>query len=379
YPNKRPRLDFNNIPLDLNQPLTPLLKTDGLSWDYQESPKLEEELRVHVQDLYSVFKKNRRDKSNTLIFFMVSGAGCGKSRNATEIPKTLCKIFVNDLELRPRLEDALIFAITFENGTKSTCLPKLMQICANQKNVALKELTVILIVDGLQTTLINENDATLVRPFHQMVADSHQKELQSNDGDLTIPPGCQFWQHFEHFIASFHVLKSNVFETDEEIKLQDIHADAKHHFGTATIRNVLLSLKKAIWQESTKSSAYSTNKMVTCKRGDNQINFNLENASACIINGSSASFGDSFCLVHFANSPQLYIESHQTKCLKSQTVSQQVFNEEYEKASDKDDIFLLYTCGSSNVTRLSPLSAIVDCDCWKLYFGPFAEKAFLLV
>ena len=46
YPNKRPRLDFNNIPLDLERPPTPLLNPDGLSWDYQESPKLEEELRV---------------------------------------------------------------------------------------------------------------------------------------------------------------------------------------------------------------------------------------------------------------------------------------------------------------------------------------------
>ena len=40
----------------------------------------------------------------------------------------------------------------------------------------------------------------------------YYSELQGNDGDPTIPPGCQFWQHFEHFIASFRVLKSNVFE-----------------------------------------------------------------------------------------------------------------------------------------------------------------------
>jgi hypothetical protein len=79
---------------------------------------LEKELKEHVQGLYSVFKENKRDKSNTPIFFMVSGAGCGKSRNAIEIPKILHKIFVNDLELRPCLEDALTFAITFENDTK---------------------------------------------------------------------------------------------------------------------------------------------------------------------------------------------------------------------------------------------------------------------
>jgi hypothetical protein len=79
---------------------------------------LEEELRVHVQELYRTFKKDKRDKTNTPVFFMASGAGCGKSRNATEIPKILRRIFVNDLELKFRLEDALIFAITFENGTR---------------------------------------------------------------------------------------------------------------------------------------------------------------------------------------------------------------------------------------------------------------------
>ncbi|CAI2165987.1 14607_t:CDS:2, partial [Funneliformis geosporum] len=43
--------------------------------------------------------------------FMVSGAGCGKSRNATEIPKILRKIFVSDPELGPCLQETLIFNI----------------------------------------------------------------------------------------------------------------------------------------------------------------------------------------------------------------------------------------------------------------------------
>jgi len=207
----------------------------------------------------------------------------------------------------------------------------------------------------------------------------YYSELQSNDGDPTIPPGCQFWQHFEHFIASFRVLKSNVFETGREMKLQDIHAGAKHNFGTATIMNKPLSLEKATRQQSTKSSGYSANKTVTCKRGDGQIDFDLIDASACIINGSSAPAGDSFCPIYFANSSKLHIESHQCKCLKLTTVNQTKFDEEREKACDKDDIFILYTCGRSNVENLSPLSAIVDRDCWKPYFGPFVGRAFLIV
>ena len=66
YPNKR-------------RSSTPLLSTSGLSWDYQEFPKLEEELRKHVRGLYDVFKENKRNKSTIPMFFMVSGARCGKS------------------------------------------------------------------------------------------------------------------------------------------------------------------------------------------------------------------------------------------------------------------------------------------------------------
>ncbi|CAB4435665.1 unnamed protein product [Rhizophagus irregularis] len=567
YLNKRPRLDFNSIPLDLGRSPTPLLYTGGCSWDYQESSELEQELRKEVRGLYNVFKEDRREKTNTPIFFMASGAGCGKSRNATELPKILRKIFKDDPELEPRFQEALIFNIPLENGTRINTAEE-----RNANDVALKELTVILIVDGLQTALINSDDgmkkeslfyslmteisllatniesplviacctATLARPFHEVVQASHQKRvflqirsldspkkknepvfkdtpllnmlvsdmggngraleaLQSaiegvdfenssflsiaeqvyyklkdhynewishtryltpvlraimthtklvvsapipdtdilpeelsklglvklerddlsdkgtltcpyiwlwlmanasgdsilrnwnfkyysefqNKGDPTIPPGCQFWQHFEHFIASFRILKSNVFEIDKEIELRDIHNGAKHSFGTATIRNVPLSLKKAIRQESTKSSAYSTNKTVTCKKGDDQIDIDLTDASVCIINGSSAPAGDSFCPIYFAGStqqsrPVLHIECQQSKCYKLKTVNQATFDEEYEKASDEGDVFLLYTCGSSNVPKLPRLSAIVDRGCWKLYFGPFVGRAFLL-
>ncbi|PKK67539.1 hypothetical protein RhiirC2_567830 [Rhizophagus irregularis] len=54
------------------------------------------------------------------------------------------------------------------------------------------------------------------------------------------------------------------------------------------------------------------------------------------------------------------------------------FNEEYKKASDKGDVFLFYTRGPSNVPNLPLLSAIVDRNNWKLYFGPFVGRAFLL-
>ncbi|CAB4425382.1 unnamed protein product [Rhizophagus irregularis] len=576
YLYKRPRLDFNNIPLDLGQSPTQLLHTGGCSWDYQESSELEQELRKEVRGLYNVFKENKREKTNTPIFFMTSGAGCGKSRNATELPKILRKIFKDDPELEPRFQEALIINISLENGTRintkeernandviakrmlyqlqnqdldwvdirddkqSLSIISILKRCAKEKKVAIKELTVILIVDGLQTALIDPDDgmkkdslfyslmteisvlainkqspliiacctATLARPFHEVVQVSHQKRvflqirsldspkeknepvfkntpllnmlvsdmggngraleaLQSaikgvdfenssflsiaeqvyyklkdrynewisytryltpvlraimthtklvlsapipgtdilpeelsklglvklekqddlsdkgtltcpyiwlwlmanasgdsilrnwnfkyyseiqNKGDPTIPPGCQFWQHFEHFIASFRVLKSNVFEINQEIELQDIHAGARHNFGSATIRNVPLLLKKAIRRESTKSSAYSTNKTVTCKEGDDQINIDLTDASACIINGWSVPAGDSFCPIYYAGSTQqshtvFHTECHQYKCYESTIVNQTTFNEEYKKASDEGDVFYFTLVG----------------------------------
>ncbi|CAB5203228.1 unnamed protein product [Rhizophagus irregularis] len=194
YLYKRPRLDFNNIPLDLRQSPTQLLHTGGCSWDYQESSELEQELRKEVRGLYNVFKENKREKTNTPIFFMTSGAGCGKSRNATELPKILHKIFKNDPELEPRFQEALIINISFENDTRintkeecnandviakrmlyqlqnqnldwvdirddkqSLSIISIFKRCAKEKKVAIKELTVILIVDGLQTALINPDD-----------------------------------------------------------------------------------------------------------------------------------------------------------------------------------------------------------------------------
>ncbi|GES91215.1 crinkler (CRN) family protein, putative [Rhizophagus clarus] len=246
YPNKRPRLDFDNIPIDLSLPPTQLLHGTGYYWDYQEPPELENILRSEILTLYDLFKNNDRDKSNTPIFFMISGAGCGKSRNATELPNVLRRIFKDHSDLGPRLLNALVFNIPLENGTllntreeikanvaiakrmlyqirthqmiswaqiredtQTLLIDDVLMRCANQKNVALKELTVILIIDGLQVALENINygmnksslfysfmtdiallatnnesplviaccTATLARPFNEMIATSHQKRI----------------------------------------------------------------------------------------------------------------------------------------------------------------------------------------------------------
>src|SRR5205085_325748 len=67
---------------------------------------------------YHTYKTTKLDKSNTPLYFMASGAGRGKSRNATELSNLLCSLFVNNQELKECLDNALIFNLSFENGTK---------------------------------------------------------------------------------------------------------------------------------------------------------------------------------------------------------------------------------------------------------------------
>ena len=102
-----------------------------------------------------------------------------------------------------------------------------------------------------------------------------------------LPILATFWT-FHHLFLCYQVKciwKKNI------DKPQDIHAGAKHNFGTTTIINILLSLEKAIWQENTKLSAYHNNGKLTCEKYE----IDLRDASACIINGPGAPYGDIFC------------------------------------------------------------------------------------
>ncbi|CAB4381397.1 unnamed protein product [Rhizophagus irregularis] len=112
----------------------------------------------------------------------------------------------------------------------------------------------------------------------------YYNELQHKE-DPYIPPGCPYWMHFEHFVASFRVIKSKIFGKDQQIKLKDIYAGAKHNFGEEAIINKPLSLE----------------------------------------------------------APPLHNEQEK--------VSQNIYDDEHEKATDEGDVFVLVTCGSSDVNE----------------------------
>jgi hypothetical protein len=39
---------------------------------------------------------------------------------------------------------------------------------------------------------------------------AYYKEVLNESGELSIPPGCQYWKHFEYFVAQFRSLKSDI-------------------------------------------------------------------------------------------------------------------------------------------------------------------------
>jgi hypothetical protein len=575
----------------------PLLKTSGSTWDFQASDDLKEPLRTTVTRYYEDYLERRLEKSTTPLFFMIAGAGEGKSRSANELPSILREEFASHAELKSRFKNALVFNISFENGTKLDPLQEdsaesaiskrmLFQLnkyrggwmearrtypdispdhvlskIAKHRKVQPKSLTVIIVIDGMQAAIRNENDgrdksslfyscmtvlnnfatsgpfviacctATLSRPFHVFVSSSHQKrvflpisplsppqrqgkpvfansnlvnmlindmgghgralealdealrdkdvdninfltiaegiraklsdlygewisqtsylkpvlrviltqarvraneivpgtdlkpedfsklglirfdnakglrdwgcltcsyiwlwllahasddpmlwgwnfkyyqEAQSSEGP-SVPPGCQFWQHFEEFVGRIRVLKSQVFDQDQHVYLEDIHHGARHNFSGVKIINKALSLEKATAWTSTKSTDGVS--AVQCERGSIQ----LANATHCIVNRSGAPYGDTFCPVYTENSHKFCIESHQCKLVKrSTTINEKLFTEEYEKAAEPGtDVFILFTSATCAFTALPPKSAVVDRNVWNAYFGAFAGRAFI--
>src|SRR5206468_11536153 len=66
---------------------------------------------------YENFILGRIDKTLIPIYLILAGSGTGKSRIATELPQLAKDCAVNHSELQERLKSALVFNISFENGT----------------------------------------------------------------------------------------------------------------------------------------------------------------------------------------------------------------------------------------------------------------------
>ncbi|GJJ77568.1 hypothetical protein EMPS_09927 [Entomortierella parvispora] len=193
------------------------------------------------------------------------------------------------------------------------------------------------------------------------------QELESKL-DPRLPPGAQFWQHFEHFVATFRCLKSRVLEDNKPTSISTIHAGARLN-GDIRFTNHHLHLAIASHQVPTKSASYP--RIMPTVRCEN-VNVNIRKGDHCIINAPSAPFGDSFTGLDtkpFCN------EVHQCK-LVADGGKIDYFAERGKAASD-NDFFMLFTVTTLPNFALPSLSGIVDGSTWEDYFGPFAGRAFI--
>ncbi|CAG8848715.1 17782_t:CDS:2, partial [Gigaspora margarita] len=96
-----------------------LVTSSGLKWQYQLDPHLKTILQEETEKHHYHFCNGENDKINRPTYLFFSGAGTGKSRNASEFHKTLikCLNYSKDLELKKKIQNAWVFNISLENGT----------------------------------------------------------------------------------------------------------------------------------------------------------------------------------------------------------------------------------------------------------------------
>ncbi|CAG8616900.1 19902_t:CDS:2 [Dentiscutata erythropus] len=131
------------------------------------------------------------DKLNLPIYLFLSGAGTGKSRNANEFHQTAitCLLAQEDEELLTRIKEAWVFHVTYENGfglredesrpyyaigtrmlfrdkmtlnkiieTYEPPDPLVVTLIAKHHNQDLRNVTAILVIDGIQQLMESKDD-----------------------------------------------------------------------------------------------------------------------------------------------------------------------------------------------------------------------------
>lgn len=158
------------------------------------------------------------------MYLFLSGAGTGKSRNANEFYKTAFECLSDDIDLnlKNRIQNAWVFKVSFENGTSmkqgvesnayraigsrilSQLLPdqhldiiianykaplpwEVIQLVVNHEKRKLNNITVFLIIDGLQNIMRSIDDWDIRESeFFQTITNIHDLALQ----DVFLIPLC---------------------------------------------------------------------------------------------------------------------------------------------------------------------------------------------
>ncbi|KAI8595726.1 hypothetical protein EDD21DRAFT_358778 [Dissophora ornata] len=96
----------------------PLVSSSGVSWEYQASEELLESLPIGFREHFRDFQSGQHDKIYMPLYLFLSGAGTGKSRNASEFHLTALRCLADgDEGLKSRLQNAVVFHDSLENGT----------------------------------------------------------------------------------------------------------------------------------------------------------------------------------------------------------------------------------------------------------------------
>ncbi|RHZ79917.1 hypothetical protein Glove_140g108 [Diversispora epigaea] len=187
----------------------PLLFTSGAKWEYQPHPSLKDIMRKELKDHYKNFISGHFDKLNLPIYLFLSGPGTGKSRNASEFHQTAitCLSAQEDEELLTKIKKAWVFLISFENGfniqkNESDCYLAIgtrmlfqlfrekmkfheviktyeppnpldvISLISKYYNQDMKNIVVILVVDGMQQLMKKKDDGLDFRSEFYMTLSS---------------------------------------------------------------------------------------------------------------------------------------------------------------------------------------------------------------
>ena len=200
--------------------------TSGENWVFQPHPELYETLATNVLEHYGYYKRNRIDKTYIPAYYYLGGAGTGKSRHASEFASSVQEaITLRTLDplyhdLAQRLKTAFVFHVSFENGTPLTdeemgnpweavgvrMLHQLLgepledirsryvaepstvfRLVAAAENVDLyDDFTGILVVDGVQRVITEDNDArNKTSPFYGFLGQIAALSLMSRHPSAT--------------------------------------------------------------------------------------------------------------------------------------------------------------------------------------------------
>ncbi|KAG1688979.1 hypothetical protein DVH05_010248 [Phytophthora capsici] len=189
-----------------------LCGSSGCDWAYQGASELVETLKDPLVTHYKAWQVGNKDKRNHPLHLVLSGPGTGKSRMLDEMKNLLCAAAIEskDQALVGRMKSAYMFRVTFENGTQATgsllnrdipeydisyrmlyqlstgekpwgdfvhslkmypqkhiSIERVISILAKREGVDVKNMTVILCVDGLQMLV---SDGTKTCDFNRVMS-----------------------------------------------------------------------------------------------------------------------------------------------------------------------------------------------------------------